>query len=223
MSGGNLLVVYSTSNGQVADDGKGANSLYALAQAQHLRDTTKPVVKQFDLVRASTRQATDNRQNPTREGDLEVDVMLVDRHSVLAAAALTVPQAAATLPAATPSPAPPESNAGSAEAMVIRIGHVGLTSGAIAHLGRDNENGALMAVEELNARGVSVGGRRARFELVTADGGRARECGGRAPEFRDFDSGLSHLRRGRSSANIAVGNQPEVHAARLSDRFPPVA
>ena len=34
---------------------------------------------------------------------------------------------------------------------VVKIGHVGPTSGSIAHLGKDNENGARMAIEELNA------------------------------------------------------------------------
>ena len=31
---------------------------------------------------------------------------------------------------------------------VVTIAHVGPTSGAIAHLGKDNENGAKMAIEE---------------------------------------------------------------------------
>ena len=42
-------------------------------------------------------------------------------------------------------------------AQVIKIGHVGPTSGAIAHLGKDNENGAKMAIEELNAAGIKIG------------------------------------------------------------------
>ena len=47
-------------------------------------------------------------------------------------------------PAAAPVAAP----------SVINIGHVGPTSGGIAHLGKDNENGARMAIDELNARGA---------------------------------------------------------------------
>src|SRR5689334_14382617 len=57
----------------------------------------------------------------------------------------------------------------SAQDLVVRIGHVGPTSGAIAHLGKDNENGARMAIDELNARGVVIGGRKARFELLAED------------------------------------------------------
>ncbi|MBI3230218.1 MAG: branched-chain amino acid ABC transporter substrate-binding protein, partial [Burkholderiales bacterium] len=54
---------------------------------------------------------------------------------------------------------------------VIKIGHVGPTSGAIAHLGKDNENGAKMAIEELNAKGVTIGGKKVKFELLTEDDG----------------------------------------------------
>jgi branched-chain amino acid transport system substrate-binding protein len=52
---------------------------------------------------------------------------------------------------------------------VVRIGHVGPTSGAIAHLGKDNENGARMAIDELNAKGVTIGGKKVRFELLAED------------------------------------------------------
>jgi branched-chain amino acid transport system substrate-binding protein len=52
---------------------------------------------------------------------------------------------------------------------VVKIGHVAATSGAVAYFGKDNENGARMAVEALNARGVKVGGKKVRFELVAED------------------------------------------------------
>jgi branched-chain amino acid transport system substrate-binding protein len=57
----------------------------------------------------------------------------------------------------------------SAQDMVVKIGHVGPTSGAIAHLGKDNENGARMAIDELNAKGVTIGGKKAKFELMAED------------------------------------------------------
>jgi len=56
-----------------------------------------------------------------------------------------------------------------AQDMVVRIGHVGPTSGGIAHLGKDNENGARLAIEELNAKGVTIGGKKATFELLMED------------------------------------------------------
>ena len=52
---------------------------------------------------------------------------------------------------------------------VVKIGHVGPLSGAIAHLGKDNETGARLAIEELNAKGVKIGGKAVKFELVAED------------------------------------------------------
>ncbi|WP_048441031.1 branched-chain amino acid ABC transporter substrate-binding protein [Caenimonas sp. SL110] len=57
----------------------------------------------------------------------------------------------------------------SAQDLVVKIGHVAPTSGGIAHLGKDNENGARLAVEELNAKGVTIGGKKAKFELIAED------------------------------------------------------
>ncbi len=58
-----------------------------------------------------------------------------------------------------------------AQDLIVKIGHVGPTSGAIAHLGKDNENGARLAIEELNAKGVAIGGKKAKFELLAEDDG----------------------------------------------------
>ena len=57
----------------------------------------------------------------------------------------------------------------SAQDMVVKIGHVGPTSGAIAHLGKDNEMGARMAIDDLNAKGVMIGGQKAKFALLAED------------------------------------------------------
>jgi branched-chain amino acid transport system substrate-binding protein len=57
----------------------------------------------------------------------------------------------------------------SAQETVVKIGHVAPTSGGIAHLGKDNENGARMAIDELNAKGVSIGGKKVKFELLAED------------------------------------------------------
>ena len=58
-----------------------------------------------------------------------------------------------------------------AQDVVVKIGHVGPTSGGIAHLGKDNENGARMAIDELNAKGVVIGGKKVKFELLAEDDG----------------------------------------------------
>ncbi|MCK9213991.1 MAG: branched-chain amino acid ABC transporter substrate-binding protein [Rhodoferax sp.] len=84
--------------------------------------------------------------------------------TLIAAATLLVAcgkkEEAAPAPAA-PAPAP--------VANVVKIGHVGPTSGAIAHLGKDNENAARMAIDELNAKGVMLGGQKVTFELLAED------------------------------------------------------
>jgi branched-chain amino acid transport system substrate-binding protein len=51
----------------------------------------------------------------------------------------------------------------------IKIGHVAPLTGGIAHLGKDNENGARLAVEEANAAGIKLGGKAAKFVLVAED------------------------------------------------------
>ena len=56
-----------------------------------------------------------------------------------------------------------------AQEQVVKIGHVGPISGAIAHLGKDNEWGARLAIEELNAKGVSINGKKVKLELVAED------------------------------------------------------
>ncbi|MGZ3182578.1 MAG: branched-chain amino acid ABC transporter substrate-binding protein [Telluria sp.] len=59
--------------------------------------------------------------------------------------------------------------AGASAQEVVRIAHVAATSGPIAYFGKDNENGARMAIEALNARGVTIGGKKVRWELVPED------------------------------------------------------
>src|SRR5687768_8719493 len=51
----------------------------------------------------------------------------------------------------------------------VRIGHVGPLTGGIAHLGKDNENGARLAVEEANEAKVQIGGQAVKFVLVAED------------------------------------------------------
>lgn len=56
-----------------------------------------------------------------------------------------------------------------AQDMVIKIGHVAPMSGPQAHYGKDNSNGAKMAIEDLNAQGVMIGGKKVKFELLAED------------------------------------------------------
>ena len=60
--------------------------------------------------------------------------------------------------------------AGAASAQeVVRIAHVAGLTGPVAYFGKDTENGARMAIEALNARGVAIGGKKVTFELVAED------------------------------------------------------
>ncbi|AWL06486.1 branched-chain amino acid ABC transporter substrate-binding protein [Massilia oculi] len=52
---------------------------------------------------------------------------------------------------------------------VVRIAHVAGLTGPVAYFGKDTENGARMAIEALNARGVTIGGKKATFQLVAED------------------------------------------------------
>jgi len=54
---------------------------------------------------------------------------------------------------------------------VVKIGHVAAVTGPVSYFGKDNENGARMAIEALNARGVVIGGKKVRFELLAEDDG----------------------------------------------------
>jgi branched-chain amino acid transport system substrate-binding protein len=70
----------------------------------------------------------------------------------------------------------------SAQEQVVKIGHVAPVSGAQAHYGKDNENGARMAIEELNAQGVTIGGKKIKFELVAEDDAADPKQGTAAPQ-----------------------------------------
>jgi ABC-type branched-subunit amino acid transport system substrate-binding protein len=56
-----------------------------------------------------------------------------------------------------------------AQDQLVRIGVSGPLSGANAFAGKDNENGVRLAVEELNAQKLKVGGKLLRFELQSED------------------------------------------------------
>lgn len=62
-------------------------------------------------------------------------------------------------------------NHASAQEQTIRIATVNPLSGPSAHMGKDNENGARMAIEELNAKGIMIGGKKVIFQLQSEDDG----------------------------------------------------
>jgi len=68
-----------------------------------------------------------------------------------------------------PPPAPSAAAPAPPADLVVKIGHVAPLTGNIAHLGKDNENGARLAVEEINARGILIGGKKLKIELIGED------------------------------------------------------
>ncbi|WP_062607290.1 branched-chain amino acid ABC transporter substrate-binding protein [Caballeronia calidae] len=52
---------------------------------------------------------------------------------------------------------------------IVRIGHVAPLTGGLAHLGKDNENGARLAIEEINAAGLSIGDQKITLKLDAQD------------------------------------------------------
>lgn len=52
---------------------------------------------------------------------------------------------------------------------VVKIGHAAPLTGAIAHLGKDNENGVRLAIDEANAKGLTIGGEKIVFEMISED------------------------------------------------------
>ncbi|TDY23994.1 amino acid/amide ABC transporter substrate-binding protein (HAAT family) [Paraburkholderia sp. BL6665CI2N2] len=72
-------------------------------------------------------------------------------------------EAGAGASAATVAAAP------ASEATVVKIGHAAPLTGPIAHLGKDNENGARLAVDEINTQGLTIDGRKIQLELDAQD------------------------------------------------------
>ena len=56
-----------------------------------------------------------------------------------------------------------------AQEQIIKIGHIGPVSGPQAHFGKDDENGVRMAIEDLNAKGMEIAGKKVKFQIVAED------------------------------------------------------
>jgi len=56
-----------------------------------------------------------------------------------------------------------------AQEQVVRIGSVAPTTGSDSHMGKDNENGVRIAVEEINAKGFTIDGKKIKLQLLAED------------------------------------------------------
>ena len=72
------------------------------------------------------------------------------------------PAAKAAAPAAPAAPPPPPT-------ATVNIGHVAPLTGGIAHLGKDNENGVRLAIEQANAANIQIDGKQIKFLLIAED------------------------------------------------------
>jgi branched-chain amino acid transport system substrate-binding protein len=112
-----------------------------------------------------------------------------------------------------------------AQDLVVKIGHVGPTSGAIAHLGKDNENGARMAIDVLNAKGVKIGGKTAKFELLAEDdAGDPKQGTAAAQKLVDakVNGVVGHLNSGTSipaSKIYSDGGIPQISPSATNPKF----
>jgi branched-chain amino acid transport system substrate-binding protein len=87
--------------------------------------------------------------------------------TVLAAAVLAACGKEAPKDAA--KPAADAAKAAAKPEMTVKIGHVAPLTGAIAHLGKDNENGVRLAIDEANAKKIEIEGKVIKFELMGED------------------------------------------------------
>lgn len=62
-----------------------------------------------------------------------------------------------------------QDDAATANETLVRIGSVAPLTGPQSHLGKDNEHGAELAVEEINAAGLMLGGKPLRLQLLSED------------------------------------------------------
>src|SRR6476646_10579554 len=117
------------------------------------------------------------------------------------------PKQAPAAPAAT---APAAAAPAAAETVTVKIGHAGPLTGGIAHLGKDDENGVHLAVDEANAKKLKRGGKTVTFEMMSEDDQADPKLGPTiAQKFVDAKVAgvVGHLNSGVSIPASAVYNQ----------------
>jgi branched-chain amino acid transport system substrate-binding protein len=96
------------------------------------------------------------------------------------------------------------------EAVTVTIGHAGPLTGGIAHLGKDDENGVHLAVDEANAKKIKLGGKTVNFVMMSEDDQADPKLGPTiAQKFADAKVAgvVGHLNSGVSIPASAVYNQ----------------
>lgn len=105
------------------------------------------------------------------------------------------------------------------EAQTVRIAHAGPTSGGIAHIGKDTENGVRMAIDDINAQALVIGGKKIKFELAPEDdAGDPRQATAVAQKLCDSKVAgvVGHLQSGTTIPASSIYNKcglPHITAA----------
>ncbi|MEO5660617.1 MAG: branched-chain amino acid ABC transporter substrate-binding protein [Polaromonas sp.] len=93
------------------------------------------------------------------------------------------------------------------QAQTVNIAHAGPTSGGIAHIGKDTENGVQLAVDDLNRQNLVIGGKKVNFKLVAEDdAGEPRQATAVAQKLCDAKVAgvIGHLQSGTSIPAASV-------------------
>lgn len=96
------------------------------------------------------------------------------------------------------------------EVQTVKIAHAGPTSGGIAHIGKDTENGVRLAIDELNTQNLVIGGKKIKFELYAEDdAGDPRQATAVAQKLCDARVAgvVGHLQSGTSIPAATIYNK----------------
>ena len=105
------------------------------------------------------------------------------------------------------------------DVQTVKIAHAGPVSGGIAHIGKDTENGVRLAIDDLNAQNLVIGGKKIKFEIAAEDdAGDPRQATAVAQKLCDQNVAgvVGHLQSGTSipaSAIYAKCDLPHITAS----------
>ena len=109
--------------------------------------------------------------------------------------------------------------------ITVNLGHAAPLSGPLAHLGKDNENGALLAIDDLNAQKLEIGGALVTFKLQSEDDqGDATQAAAVAQKLVDakVNGVIGHLNSGATLAAAKIyfdAGIPQVTGASSNPAF----
>lgn len=116
--------------------------------------------------------------------------------------------------------------------MTVKIAHAGPLTGSIAHLGKDDENGVALAIEQANAKHMVIDGKPVTFKMVSVDDQADPKVGTTVAQklvdakvaavighlLGRFDPRLRDLQQGGHPDDLRLGHEPDTHRTRPQDR-----